>query len=413
MNARIAISAAFATGVLAISAGSASASLVGEWNFDSDQGTTISDSSGYGNNGTLYGAATLMPGFTGDALSVDGQPGGVDVPDSPSLEPASTVTVAAWVENDGSPGRFRYIVAKGWSNCISGSYALYTGPSGGLQFYVGRARGASYVRSQSISNSIWDGAWHLAVGTFDGSVVRLYIDGVEVGSGSAAPGTLAYSLAGSNDLFVGDYPGCQRHTFTGEIDDVQIWNTALSPGQVAALMTPPSSDTEGSGTSVAGGSKSGPSPVATSNGLAVGNRKNDVTLLAPRISKLAVSMNAGRHNRVSKAHGRDTRSTITYTDTEPAQSTLTVERATVGISRGARCIGVPSPRVRLRHDGRSCTRWVHLISFRHVDAIGENTIRSPLLTGRALTAGRYRIVVQPALGQLKGLSVTIGFLVRS
>jgi hypothetical protein len=411
MNARIAIFTALATGVLAIGAGSASASLVGEWNFDSDQGTTISDSSGYGNNGTLYGAATVVPGFVGDALNVNGQPGGVDVPDSPSLEPTSTITVAAWVENDGSPGRFRYIVAKGWSNCISGSYALYTGPSGGLQFYVGRA-GASYVRSQSISNSIWDGAWHLAVGTFDGSVVRLYVDGVEVGSGSAAPGTLGYSLAGSNDLFFGDYPGCQRHTFTGEIDDVRIWNTALSPGQVAALMTPPSSDTDGSGTSPPDGPNSGPSSIVTSNGLTVGNRNSDVTLLAPRISKLAVSVSPAQLNRASKARTHAAHSTITYRDTEPARSTVTVERATLGISRGRRCIGAP-PRVRRRHDGRSCTRWVRLSSFTHVDVIGENMITKPLLTGRAFRTGRYRLIVQPALGQITGTSVTVGFRVHS
>jgi hypothetical protein len=412
MNARIAIFTALATGVLAIGAGSARASLVGAWNFDSDQGTTISDSSGYGNNGMLFGAATVVPGFVGNALSVDGQPGGVDVPDSPSLEPASTVTVAAWVENDGSPGRFRYVVAKGWSNCVSGSYALYTGPSGGLQFYVGRAGGASYVRSQSISSNIWDGAWHLAVGTFDGSVVRLYVDGVEVGSGSAAPGTLDYSLAGSNDLFFGDYPGCRRHTFTGEIDDVRIWNTALSPGEVAALMTQPSSDTESSGISLPDGSTSGPSPVGTSNGLAVGNRDSDVTLLTPRISKLAVSVDPAQFNRASRARTHAAHSTITYLDTQPARSTVTVERATVGISRGGRCIGA-GPRVRRRHDGRLCTRWVRLSSFEHVDVIGENRIRKTLLTGRAFRAGRYRLVVQPALGQVKGTSVSVGFLVHS
>ena len=89
------------------------------------------------------------------------------------------------------------------------SYGLYTGPSGGLQFYVGSGHGAAFVSSQSISQSIWNGAWHLAVGTFDGSAVHLYMDGLEVGSGSATPGTLGYSLSGSNDLFIGDYPGCR------------------------------------------------------------------------------------------------------------------------------------------------------------------------------------------------------------
>ena len=64
-----------------------------------------------------------------------------------SSTPANSVTVSAWIERTGSPGAYKYVVAKGGHGCIAASYGLCSGPNGGLQFYVSRGGGTVYARS--------------------------------------------------------------------------------------------------------------------------------------------------------------------------------------------------------------------------------------------------------------------------
>ena len=218
------------------SATAASRGVVGEWPLNEGVGTQAADISGSGNNGTLSGGATWVNDGSGSALSFDGVSGQVKVPNNPSLEPASGVTVQAWVKHTGSPGQYRYVLAKGATGCIAASYGLYTGPNGGLEFYVSRDRGTVYARSSDAGQAVWDGRWHLVVGTFDGDVIRLFVDGAEVGSGITYPGSLEYLLPASNDLYIGSYPGCDQHEFLGFIDDAMVWNRALTPQEVEGVL---------------------------------------------------------------------------------------------------------------------------------------------------------------------------------
>lgn len=225
--------ALFALAVIAPSA-SAASSLVGQWHLDEGSGTTVADSSGNGNNGSFGTGLEWVSGRFGTALSFDGSTGQVLVPDNNALAPGTAISVSAWVKNPGSPGLYRYIVAKGATRCIAASYGLYTGPNGGLDFYVSSSRGTVYDRSPAADTRVWDGGWHIAVGTFDGKMVRLYVDGSEIGSGTKHTGTLEYTLPNPNDFFIGDYPACSGRHFQGSIDEVNVWNTALSAAEVLA-----------------------------------------------------------------------------------------------------------------------------------------------------------------------------------
>ena len=218
---------------------------VGWWRFDETVGQSIADSSNTGNNGSL-GATTVMdpddpawllPGRLGpSALSFPIQ-SFAQVPDNATLD-SSAVSVQAWVQASGSPGNFAYIVGKGASGCVASSYALYTGSNGGAAFYI--FNGSGYVVSPLASpSSVWDGGWHHLMGVYDGSIVHLFVDGTEVGSGTPSGGTqIAYNLPTGNDLFIGDYNplGCAL-PFIGNIDEVRIWNQALSPTVIATLAT--------------------------------------------------------------------------------------------------------------------------------------------------------------------------------
>jgi len=211
---------------------------VGWWRFDEGAGTTAADSSGYGSNGTVLGNPNWVSGKRGGALSFDGSTSRVDVPDATSLEPTSAVSVAAWVNATGTQGPFKYILAKGATQCIAASYGLYTGANGGLIFYVSNNSGLTYSLSPDAGTGVWDGTWHFVVGTYDGATVKLYVDGVQVASGTPFTGAVGYGMTNGNDLFIGHYDGCPDHDFAGLIDEPQVWSRALSPSDITALMSP-------------------------------------------------------------------------------------------------------------------------------------------------------------------------------
>lgn len=144
----------------------------------------------------------------------------VRVADAPSLEPDG-VTVAARIRSTG-PGAFRYVASKGALSCETASYGLYTGAAGGLRFYV--SDGAAYTLSADAGTDIWDGAWHTVVGAFNGSSVRLFVDGAEVGDPVAAPLEIGYDLPDTQDFFLGDYAGpCGTPLgFVGDIDGAAL-----------------------------------------------------------------------------------------------------------------------------------------------------------------------------------------------
>ena len=262
------VAAALVTAALMASPALATTAPVGVWKLDEGSGTRVADSSSSGNNGVLSGGVSWGTGVFGSGLDFDGASGQVKVADNLALEPNSTVTVSAWIKHAGSPGLFRYVLAKGAYGCIAASYGLYSGPGGGLEFYVSKGHGSTYAQSPDAGQNVWDGNWHLAVGTYDGTTIRLYVDGNQVGSGTVWGGSLEYLLLSSNDFYIGNYPGCADHEFMGSIDDVRVWNRTLSASEISGLVPPagppgqPTSPSGGSGAGSGGtGGTGGPPPV--------------------------------------------------------------------------------------------------------------------------------------------------------
>lgn len=222
---------------LAFTAGTASAAgpLVGYWPMIEGHGQIVHDFSGNGNNGVRGSSTAVEPSdptwISGGLLGALRFAGGqyVTIPDSPSLAPAK-VTVLALVRGSSSPGTWRYVMSKGALGCTTGSYGLYTGFGGGMAFYI--YDGVDFRVSPEAPTSIWDGRWHVVAGSYDGSTVRLFVDGAEVGSGTSVPlpGAIAYGLP-SEGSQIGAYGGCDL-SFVGDIDEVSVWNTALPVSQI-------------------------------------------------------------------------------------------------------------------------------------------------------------------------------------
>jgi hypothetical protein len=416
--------AVFALGV-STSAAAAQSPLAGDWKLNEGSGTRIADSSGLGNDGVLSGPVAWVPGMSGSALQFNGVSGAIDVPDSPSLEPATAVTVSAWVQAGASPGRARYILAKGGNGCVASSYGLYTGPHGGLQFYVSQRHGATYRGSPDASTGIWDGEWHHVIGSFDGTTVRLYVDGAQVGSGTPFPGSVSYGLATSNALVIGNYPGCNRpRTFAGTIGEVEVFDQALTPTQVQAV-TPvqnpgsPSNPTGGSGSGGSssggsspghsGGSGSGPSSPGDSGGGTEGSTGPSGTS-APGISGLKLSVSTltigvGGHLVTAKGHPG---ARISYTANQSGQVRIRLLRSETGVRRRSRCVratGRHAPRAR-------CSLFVLIDSYTRSDRAGRTTLKVAGLVRRRLTPGRYRLEVTPRADGWTGRTVSVGFWVR-
>lgn len=212
-------------------AGAETFPLRGWWPMNEGSGQVVRDWSGNGNNGQLGSTnradandPTWIRGvLLGSALRFDGGDF-VRIPDSTDLDPQN-ITVATWFRGTSSPGQFKYLIAKGSVACDRTSYGLYTSQNGGLAFTI--ADGAGWYRSPEAPTSVWDGKWHHAAGTFDGSRLRLFIDGEEVGNGTPAQTVIAYNPP-TGDGFIGDYhdDSCDMF-FTGDIDGVQVWSRAL------------------------------------------------------------------------------------------------------------------------------------------------------------------------------------------
>ena len=212
----------------------ANASLVGWWKFENN----LLDTSTYNNGGDTISDLLYVDGKYGTALKFDGS-NYVEVADDPSLEP-EYITLEAWVRSGQTPGTHRYVVSK-YLPEKSGSYssyALYTGGTGGLVFYIGNT---SWVKFSSAvtEDKIWDGQWHHVAGTYDGKTIRLYVDGSPVGDDVSVTDTIYYDANTSGHLYIGSYNSSALR-FIGDIDNVKIWNRALTEEEI-------STDLNGSG----------------------------------------------------------------------------------------------------------------------------------------------------------------------
>jgi Concanavalin A-like lectin/glucanases superfamily len=210
--------------------------LRGYWPLLEGRGQKIYDISGQGHHGTLGKTskpdardAQWIRGLLGigSALRLDGDDF-IKISETAGLRP-QRMTVEAWVRAPESPGQFKYVVAKGGESCWSGSFGLYSSINGGMAFYV--YDGKKWWRSPQVSQAIWDNKWHHVAGTYDGQKVHLYVDGMEIGTGTAFKGDVAYDLA-VRELFIGAYRGACDLTFEGDVDEIRVWSAALPVAQI-------------------------------------------------------------------------------------------------------------------------------------------------------------------------------------
>jgi glucose/arabinose dehydrogenase/chitodextrinase len=203
--------------------------LVAAYAFNEGSGNTVNDLSGNGNNGTITGAAWTPAGRFGGALSFNGTSNRVQIPASSSLNLSTAMTLEAWIFPTATQSGWRTIMQREadayFLNASNGNGPLLPGGGGTFGGSIGYASGA-------VANPV--NAWtHVAL-TYDGAMLRLYVNGV-LASNVVQTGGIQTN---GNPLSIGGN-GPYGEFFQGVIDNVRVYNRALSEGEIQAGMTVP------------------------------------------------------------------------------------------------------------------------------------------------------------------------------
>ena len=204
--------------------------LVAHWTFEAAEDGSMPDATGNGHSGAISGQPEIVSGLIGNAICFNGGDQVITVPDADDLDFTATesFTLSTWVNVADYGNDWVTILRKG-KDASSGWYCLgLTSPQGGSAFNFG-AHG---------NNNISDGVkaplnqWVLMTAVQDGASGSrtLYLNGQAVANGVAS------GMENDSPLTLGaSWNPERRENFTGLLDDVRIYNYALSAEEVAGL----------------------------------------------------------------------------------------------------------------------------------------------------------------------------------
>jgi hypothetical protein len=199
--------------------------LVAAYGFNETTGTNVLDSSGNDLTGVISGATRTTTARSGQALTFDGVNDWVTVNDAAALD-VTTVTLEAWVRPTTLSG-WRTVIMKETANSLA--YTLYA--------HDNAPRPAAYINNGGPDLDVLGtvalpvNAWtHLAM-TYDGATMRLYMNGTLAATRSATGNILATA----DPLRIGGNAPWGEY-FAGQIDDVRIYNRALTEAEIQTDM---------------------------------------------------------------------------------------------------------------------------------------------------------------------------------
>jgi Concanavalin A-like lectin/glucanases superfamily len=219
---------------------------LGEASTANSVGDVMANSPGTYHGGVTAGVSGALTSDPDTSVTLDGSTGYASIPDSAALDqPSSTITLEALVNpTSGTLGAQKPIVLKSYTSHVSPyyQYGLFMNDSSGnksLAFWLSIG-GTSQTLSASTTGWTY-GSWNDIVATYDGSTMKLYVNGTQVGS-RAQTGTIA---GYATPVDIGAYENLSKNSsylFGGGVDEVAIYDKALSATAV-----------EGHFTSVSGG----------------------------------------------------------------------------------------------------------------------------------------------------------------
>jgi len=199
---------------------------IAHWKFDETSGTTAYDSSGNGNDGILIGEPKWIGGIIDGALSFDGVNDYVSCGTGPAITGTGPFAVSAWVKTDASKGQA--VLTQRSESSANGSYGLCVLADGRVQSHTYNGGYGVLFKSDVTVN---DGLWHhIAVVRTNSTDGEIYVDGSLSGSDSGPARSL-----NNVPVWIGGPGFTVPVKFNGLIDDVRIYDRALSAEEVQQL----------------------------------------------------------------------------------------------------------------------------------------------------------------------------------
>jgi hypothetical protein len=195
------------------------ANLAGMWNFNQGDARDIRSIS----NGSLY-SVTSSEGVVGTGMLFDGIDDYISLEDSDILKPTE-ITVSAWIKRSFSPTNYETVLVKSTDANWGDGYGLTYNDNNKLSFWINNY-GLHYVETDINTD------WNHVVGTYNGSAITLYLNGVEIDS-SDYNESISHT---SEKLFIGKgSPATSDYFWTGQLDEIAIFNKSLSASEVSDL----------------------------------------------------------------------------------------------------------------------------------------------------------------------------------
>ena len=201
--------------------------MIAWWSGDGHAGDYAGD-----HHGILEGGATFAAGQVGQAFSLDGIDDRVRIPHDAALNPSDGFTVEAWIKSDSTAGA-RVIVSK-WSDATGDwSYIFKDHNSSDKLRIELSAESHNDLADLAGLTSIRTGRWTHVAATYDTTSVRLYFNGVLDGTRAVTPTErIDESLT---DLLIGAVTDGTSENFDGLIDEVSLYNRALSGAEIQSI----------------------------------------------------------------------------------------------------------------------------------------------------------------------------------
>jgi hypothetical protein len=217
-------------------------------------------------DGTVQNGATFAPSMVGQAIDLDGVDDLVDIRTT-VLGSAGPFTVDAWIYTN-DIGTYQSIISEIGSEDTVGQFQFRIDVSGVLQFFRRSSQGSG-VTLLTTNDPITPAAWTHVAAVFDGSDLKVYINGAEA-SGQLLPSNYSTTYPGTTKIGGADpvsagQPG--GYFFNGRIDELSVYNRALAASEIEAIFnagsegkckpatnTPPNVDAGGPYSATEGGS---------------------------------------------------------------------------------------------------------------------------------------------------------------
>jgi hypothetical protein len=258
--------------------------LVAHWRLDEGVGTVAGNATS-GLEGTLANGAGWVAGRHGQAVNLDGVDDFIAVP---NMDVTGTgLTIAGWVKSSSFPASLdQRFLSKSTDTAEQSHYWMLGQTNNGqnrLRFRL-KAGGTTTTLIASSGNLPLNTWYHVAA-TYDGTMMRLYLDGVEVGAVQKS-GTLAASAA--VPVNIGRSPD-GSNPMHGAIDDLRVYGRALSASEIGTVLQ--AADTTGPAWSVASVAlQPGANVVSVVARDAVGNESSDVVTVTMKVAPTLASV---------------------------------------------------------------------------------------------------------------------------